>query len=224
MNLWEQYKDALHESISLLDNEVWGQWESKGMSLQAKTYSNPNLIKSREVEIWSDKCCIYNNILYPKTGSNLPCFGMDLMGFSEKKVIIVFDFQHPVENYLYSVEGLPKAEKDYRFFEKGNHFSENIFVRYCKMEEVNAFVSTFKEYLTKYKDMLELEKPTGNDTSFYEDFDAYMTRLDPVSGFLTGKFGKERADSLVNDFLFTCLLYTSPSPRDQLTSRMPSSA
>ena len=203
MNLWEQYKDALHESISLLDNEVWGQWESKGISLQAKTYSNPNLIKSREVEIWSDKCCIYNNILYPKTGSNLPCFGMDLMGFNEKKVIIVFDFQHPVENYLYSVEGLPKAEKDYRFFEKGNHFSENIFVRYCKMEEVNAFVSTFKEYLTKYKDMLELEKPTGNDTSFYEDFDAYMTRLDPVSGFLTGKFGKERADSLVNDFLFT---------------------
>ena len=203
MKLWEQYKNALHETISLLDDEVWGEWESKGMSLQAKTYSNPNLIKSREVEIWNDKCCIYNNILYPKTGSNLPCFGMDLMGFSEKKVIIVFDFQHPVENYLYSVDGLPKAEKDYRFFEKGNHFSENIFVRYCKMEEVNAFVSTFKEYLTKYKDMLELEKPTGNDTSFYEDFDAYMTRLDPVSGFLTGKFGKERADSLVNDFLFT---------------------
>ena len=203
MNLWDQYKDALHETISLLDDEVWGEWESKGMSLQAKTYSHPNLIKSREVEIWNDKCCIYNNILYPKTGSNLPCFGMDLMGFNEKKVIIVFDFQHPVENYLYSVDGLPKAEKDYRFFEKGNHFSENIFVRYCKMEEVNAFVSTFKEYLTKYKDMLELEKPTGNDTSFYEDFDAYMTRLDPVSGFLTGKFGKEKADSLVNDFLFT---------------------
>ena len=203
MNLWEQYKDALHESISLLDNEVWGEWESKGMSLQAKTYSHPNLIKSREVEIWNDKCCIYNNILYPKTGSNLPCFGMDLMGFNEKKVIIVFDFQHPVENYLYSVDGLPKSEKDYRFFEKGNHFSENIFVRYCKMEEVNAYLSIFKQYLTKYKDMLELEKPTGNDTSFYEDFDAYMTRLDPVSGFLTGKFGKEKADSLVNDFLFT---------------------
>ena len=203
MNLWDQYKDTLHETISLLDDEVWGKWESKGMSLQAKTYSHPNLIKSREVEIWNDKCCIYNNILYPKTGSNLPCFGMDLMGFNEKKVIIVFDFQHPVEKYVFSVDGLPKAEKDYRFFEKGNHFSENIFVRYCKMEEVNAYLSTFKEYLTKYKDMLELEKPTGNDTSFYEDFDAYMTRLDPVSGFLTGKFGKEKAESLVNEFLFT---------------------
>ena len=74
------------------------------------------------------------------------------MGFNEKKVIIVFDFQHPVENYLYSVEGLPKAEKDYRFFEKGNHFSENILLLECTMEEVNAFeMFTFKEYLTKYK-------------------------------------------------------------------------
>ena len=26
------------------------------------------------------------------------------------------------------------------------------------------------------------------------------------------------------DFIYSCLLYTSPSPRDQLTSRMPSSA
>ena len=59
------------------------------------------------------------------------------MGFSEKKVIIVFDFQHPVENYLFSVDGLPKAEKDYRFFEKVITSQKNIFVRYCKMEEVN---------------------------------------------------------------------------------------
>ena len=203
MNLWDQYKDVLHETISLLDDEVWGKWESKGMSLQAKTYSHPNLIKSREVEIWNDKCCIYNNILYPKTGSNLPCFGMDLMGFNEKKVIIVFDFQHPVEKYVFSVEGLPKAEKDYRFFEKGNHFSENIFVRYCKMDEVDKHLDMFKTYLTKYKDMLELEKPTGNDTSEYKDFDSYMTKLDPVAGYLAGKFGKEEAESLVNDFLFT---------------------
>jgi len=26
--------------------------------------------------------------------------------------------------------------------------------------------------------------------------------LDPVSGYLSNKFGKEKADSLVNDFLF----------------------
>ena len=50
--------------------------------------------------------------------------------------------------------------------------------------------------------MLECEKPIGVDTSVYKDFDAYMTKLDPVGGYLTGKFGKEKAESLVNDFLF----------------------
>ena len=204
MNLWKDYKAALHNAISLHNGvgNVWANWESKGTTLLAKTYTNEHLIKSREVEIWSENSCIYNNILYPKTGSNLPCFGMDLMAFNEKRVIVVFDFQHPVENYSFSVKGLPKAEKEYRFFEMGNHFSENIFVRYCKMDEVDKHLDMFKTYLTKYKDMLEYEKPTGNDTGVYKDFDAYMTRLDPVSGYLKGKFGKEKAESLVNDFLF----------------------
>jgi len=204
MNLWKEYKDVLHDTIDLHNGvgSVWANWESKKTYLTAKTYTNPYIIKSREVEIWNEKTCIYNNIIYPKTGSNLPCFGLDLMGFNENRVIIVFDYQHPVENYLFSVEGLPKAEKDYRFFEMGNHFSENIFVRYCKMSEVNEHLDMFKTYLTKFKSMLELEKPTGNDTSEYKDFDAYMTRLDPVSGYLKGKFGEDKAESLVNDFLF----------------------
>ena len=204
MNLWKEYKDVLHDTINLHNNvgSVWAQWESKKTYLTAKTYTHPNIIKSREVEIWNETSCIYNNIIYPKTGSNLPCFGMDLMGFNENRVIIVFDYQHPVENHLLSFDDLPKAEKDYRFFEMGNHFSENIFVRYCKMDEVDKHLDMFKTYLTKYKDMLEYEKPTGNDTGVYKDFDAYMTRLDPVSGYLKGKFGKEKAESLVNDFLF----------------------
>ena len=204
MNLWKEYKDVLHDTIDLHNGvgSVWANWESKKTYLSAKTYTNPYIIKSREVEIWNETTCIYNNIIYPKTGSNLPCFGLDLMGFNENRVIIVFDYQHPVENYLFSVEGLPKAEKDYRFFEMGNHFSENIFVRYCKMSEVNEHLDMFKTYLTKFKSMLELEKPTGNDTSEYKDFDAYMTRLDPVSGYLKGKFGEDKAESLVNDFLF----------------------
>ena len=155
------------------------------------------------MEIWNEKSSIYNNIIYPKTGSNLPCFGMDLMGFFDKKVIIVFDFQHPVENYLFSVDGLPKSKGDYRFFEPGNHFSENVYIAKCTMSEVDEHLGMFQTYLTKYKEMLELEKPTEVDTSVYKDFDAYMTKLDPVSGYLSGKFGKEKAESLVNDFLFT---------------------
>ena len=205
MNLWNNYKQVLHDTISLHNgvDSVWANWESKKTFLTAKIYTNQYLIKSREVEIWSDKTCIYNNILYPKTGSNLPCFGMDLMAFSEKKVILVFDFQHPTENLLFGVEGLPKGKGDYRFFEPGNHFSENIYIAYCKADEVDNHLEMFKKYLTVYVDMLDFKRPNGNDVSVYKDFDAYMTKLDPVGGYLSGKFGKERAESLVNDFLFT---------------------
>ena len=204
MNIWSNYKKVLHETFILhgASGSVWAQWEGKGTSLLARTYTNQYFIKAREVEIWNDKSCIYNNIIYPKTGSNLPCFGMDLMGFFDKKVIIVFDFQHPTENYLFSVDGLPKGKGDYRFFEPGNHFSENIYIQYCTMSEVDDYLGMFTEYLLKYKEMVDEAKPTGMDTSVYKDFDTYMTKLDPVKGYLSGKFGAEKSESLVNDFLF----------------------
>ena len=203
MNLWGNYKKALDDTFDLQFAHPWADWESKGTVLSAKVFKHDYIIKSRVVEIWNEKSSIYNNIIYPKTGSNLPCFGMDLMGFFDKKVIIVFDFQHPVENYLFSVDGLPKSKGDYRFFEPGNHFSENVYIAKCTMSEVDEHLDMFKTYLTKYKEMLELENPTEVDTSVYKDFDAYMTKLDPVSGYLSGKFGKQKAESLVNDFLFT---------------------
>ena len=90
MNLWKNYKSLLYKTFPDLKLESeWATWEGKGTNLTARTYTNPYFIKSREVDIWSDKSCIYNTIIYPKTGSNLPCFGMDLMGFFEKKVIKV---------------------------------------------------------------------------------------------------------------------------------------
>ena len=204
MTIWQNYISAYRSMLPMKIEGLWAGWEGKGTHLNAITHSHPHFLKSRQVDITDGKNVdIFNCIAYPKTGSNLPCFGMDLMAFNEKKVIVVFDFQHPTENYPYSVDGLPKCTEDYRFFEKGNHFSENIFVRYCKPIEVDEHLDMFKLYLTKYVDMIESEKPTGTDTSVYKDFDAYMTRLDPVRGYLAAKFGKERSESLVNDFLFS---------------------
>ena len=204
MTIWQNYISAYRSMLPMKIEGLWAGWEGKGTYLNAITHSHPHFLKSRQVDITDGKNVdIFNCIAYPKTGSNLPCFGMDLMKFSEKKIIIVFDFQHPTENYLFSVDGLPKHEGEYRFFEPGNHFSENIYIRYCTPEDVDDHLDMFKKYLQCYVDMIELEKPTGTDTSVYKDFDAYMTKLDPVGGFLAGKFGKEKADSLVNDFLFS---------------------
>ena len=202
-NLWQNYKKVLNNTFLLEEDPLDMTWVGKrNTTLTAKIYRHKYFLKAREVEIYNENSCIYNNILYPKTGYNLPCFGMDLMGFSDKKVIIVFDFQHPVENYLFSHPDLPVATEDYRFFEKGNHFSENIFVRKCKMDEVDQYVGDFAQYMQAYFRMVDAVEPDGEDTSVYADFDTYMTRLDPVGGYLKGIFGEDRAEQLVKDFLF----------------------
>ena len=126
MDLWKNYKTVVSDVFPDIEFvERHAEWTNdKGINLTADLYKGKHFIKSRHVDIWDGKNLnIHNNIIYPKTGHNLPCFGMDLMGFSEKKVIIVFDFQHPVENFLLEVPPLPKTTETYRFFEKGNHFS-----------------------------------------------------------------------------------------------------
>jgi len=204
MTIWQNYISTYRSMLPMKIEGLWAGWEGKGTHLNAITHSHPHFLKSRQVDISDGKNVdIFNCIAYPKTGSNLPCFGLDLMKFSPKKIIIVFDFQHPTTNYLFSVDGLPKHEGNYRFFEPGNHFSENIYIRYCKPEEVDDHLDMFKKYLQCYVDMVEEAKPTGEDTTVYKDFDAYMTKLDPVGGFLAGKFGAQKADRLVNDFLFS---------------------
>ena len=204
-DLWAGYKSAVFDTFPDLKFEKQHEsWTNKrGVNLTADLYSGKYFIKSRHVDIWDDKLNIHNNVIYPKTGHNLPCFGMDLMGFFEKKVIIVFDFQHPVENYLLDVPPLPKTEETYRFFEPGNHFSNNIFVRYCEMSQVDTYIPTFKYYLSLYKEMIEKAKPTGMDTSLYHDFDKYMIRLDPISGYLSNAFGKEESEKLIKEFFFS---------------------
>ena len=202
--LWQKYKDALFETFpDLVVKETWADWESKDATLHADIRVGKHFLKAREAQINDPRSDIYNTILYPKTGADLPCFGMDLMKFSEKKVIIVFDFQHPRENYLYSVDSLPKDDGKYRFFEMGNHFSENIFVRYCKPDEVDNYLTMFKLYLRNYKEMLDFWKPEGEDTTEYKDFDTYMTKLDPVRGYLKAKFGEEKSDTFVKNYLFS---------------------
>ncbi len=204
MNLWKNYKKTLDEIFPEFKFESrWCNWRNKDdLNLTADIYTAPHFIKSRRVDIRDDKSDIYNNVIYPKTGSKLPCFGMDLMGFFEKKVIIVFDFQHPIEKYLFSVDGLPKATKKYRFFEMGNHFSENIFVRYCTFSEVDQYLPEFRQYLETYRKMVDEAQPEGDDFIFYKDFDKYMKKLDPILGYLSSRFGKENADRMMDEFFF----------------------
>ena len=204
VDLWVNYKKVLDDVFPEFKfDSRWCEWKGKNdLTLTADIFTAPHFIKSRRVDIQNDKSSIYNNVIYPKTGHNLPCFGMDLMGFFQKKVIIVFDFQHPVEGHVFSVDGLPEAEKEYRFFEMGNHFSKNIFVRYCTFSEVDYYLPEFRLYLETYRKMIDKAKPTGEDISFYQDFDTYMKKLDPILGYMTSNFGEDNANLMMDEFFF----------------------
>ena len=209
-DLWAGYRSAVFDVFPDLTFESnHATWENKkGVKLTADLYSGKYFLKSRHVDIWDGKQLnIHNNIIYPKTpqvgDEIIPCFCMDLMGFSEKKVIIVFDFQHPTENYLLDVPPLPKTTQKYRFFEPGNHFSNNIFVRHCEADLVDTFLPTFKYYLSLYKEMIDRVKPTGMDGEYYHDVDKYMIKLDPISGYLGSAFGKEESEKIIREFFFS---------------------
>ena len=51
-----------------------------------------------------------------------------------------------------------------------------------------------------------------------------LSRCRDINNMLLEDFSQERLQAIGNSASFPCLLYTSPSPRDLSTSRMPSSA
>ena len=74
--LWNEYKKLIFNTFPDLENiGDWADWEENNTSLTAKLYNSKYIIKSREVEIWDEKSCIYNNIIYPKTVKIYPALG-----------------------------------------------------------------------------------------------------------------------------------------------------
>jgi len=208
--MWKNYQNFLITQLKLKSHE-YTTASNNGCDLESRIYTGPHILKSRETIIRQGSTDIYNNIVYPNTGEDLPCFGMDLMCFFEKKVIIVFDFQdprpnkdfnHPVILYLLG-DMIDNTSKDIRFFEAGNHFSRYIYVRKCTVDEIPNYLNDFKRYVRAYEELLNFARPTEKKSEEYRDFDKYMLDLDPVAGYMSSKFGKEFSESYVNEFLFS---------------------
>jgi len=205
---WQQYHNTLLKYFDF-NLDYSEETTHKDCKLESFLYSGEYILKSRITNITKGNSQIYNNIIYPKTGKNLPCLGMDLMAFFEKKVILTFDFQHPKENYDFDHKIVKECMGEYlnntkeiRFFQPGNHFSRYVFVRKCHMDEIEQYLPDFEKYVSTYSKLLEDAKPIEKDTKEYSDFDKYMLKLDPVSGYMESNFGKEFAHKYVKEFLF----------------------
>ena len=78
-------------------------------------------------------------------------------------------------------------------------------------ESIEEFASWYKGHGTYPNNDISLFVRTGETSAI--GISVYPTEQD-----------RQNADKLRNESASTCLLYTSPSPRDLSTSRMPSSA
>ena len=153
VDLWVNYKKVLDDVFPefKFDSRWCGGKRKDDLTLTADIFTAPHFIKSRRVDIYNEKSDIYNNVIYPKTGSYLPCFGMDLMGFFERKLLSYLTSNIQLKSFYFLYLIYLKLERDYRFFEMGNHFSENIFVRYCTFDEVDNYLPEFRQYLEVYR-------------------------------------------------------------------------
>ena len=65
----------------------------------------------------------------------------------------------------------------------------------------------------------------GNPISTYKmEINPGISRSDATPGLLVGSTDLAKSGFILDTVVSTCLLYTSPSPRDRQKSRMPSSA
>jgi len=205
---WGKYHKILFDYFDI-EEKYYNRHTHNDITLDSILYEGKYIKKARVTDISQGVSAIYNNIIYPKTGKNLPCFGMDLMAFFQNKVIITFDFQHPLEYYDFDHKIVRENMGEYagntkeiRFFDPGNHFSRYVFVRKCHMDEIEDYLPDFEKYVSTYAKLLENAKPTEENVTEFSDFDKYMLKLDPVSGYMSSNFGKEFGEKYTNEFLF----------------------
>ena len=205
---WGKYHKILFDYLDI-EEKYYNRHIHNDITLDSILYEGEYIKKARVTDISQGVSSIYNNIIYPKTGKNLPCLGMDLMAFFQNKVIITFDFQHPLEYYDFDHEIVRENMGEYagntkeiRFFDPGNHFSRYVFVRKCHMDQIEDYLPDFEKYVSTYAKLLENAKPTEENMTEFSDFDKYMLKLDPVSGYMSSNFGKEFGEKYTNEFLF----------------------
>ena len=99
-----------------------------------------------------------------------------------------------------------------RMVKETNEMMTSPFNKNAVLEKLDQVSTTFESFLSTHKELVELVKNTDHLMDAAEE-EKYFVRIDQQIFQLK---------HVAHNWL--CLLYTSPSPRDGLLSRMPSSA
>ena len=80
-------------------------------------------------------------------------------------------------------------------------------------------------YFEQFKELCEIYRVSSDSNTSIEEFIVDLKAYPHIKTVIVLKKWISRETFVtILEFIYTCLLYTSPSPRDQRGSRMPSSA
>ena len=126
---------------------------------------------------------------------------------------------------------IKNGEKIFYLSPRGKVFNQNIAKEISKENKVNLICGHFEGIDQRVLDNREIEEISigdfvlsGGETASYVFLDAILRLIPGVIGNEESKNEESFENGLLEYPQYTCLLYTSPSPRDLSTSRMPSSA
>jgi 15,16-dihydrobiliverdin:ferredoxin oxidoreductase len=164
---------------------------------------------------------IFNSVIYPSFGYELPLLGIDFLSFGQVKNLIVMDFQPLFQDeaylrkYIHPLKALHDQYPDLaqnlemKFYDANQYFSKYLLFAKTDPETVKTRVlEAFKDYLNLYWQMLAEAQPATEPDEIrrimkaQKDYDQYSADRDPASGLFSSYFGHEWAERFLYEFLF----------------------
>ena len=208
-----------------IDPELEFQMSKRGKNpamIESWCYQSPELRKIRYTYINAGEMAqIFNSVLYPSYGYDMPLLGIDFLAFGKKKILVVLDFQPLFRDDAYMQKYIEpvKAIRDrydelaqdlpMKFYDAAQYFSPYLlFAKTDADTVVNRLLPAFKEYLDLYCNMLKDLEPTNDPqriaeiTQAQKDYDQYSAERDPAAGLFNSYFGHEWSEQFLHEFLF----------------------
>ncbi|MEM1367398.1 MAG: 15,16-dihydrobiliverdin:ferredoxin oxidoreductase [Cyanobacteria bacterium P01_H01_bin.15] len=164
---------------------------------------------------------IFNSVLYPAYGYDLPLLGIDFLSFGKVKNLVVMDFQPLfqddvyLEKYIKPLKSLhdlyPDLAQDLemRFYDANQYFSKYLLFAQTDRETIGTRVfEAFQSYLDLYWQLLDNATLSSDPADLkridqaQKDYDQYSAERDPASGLFSSYFGHDWSEKFLYGFLF----------------------
>jgi 15,16-dihydrobiliverdin:ferredoxin oxidoreductase len=191
-------------------------------TIQSWCYECPELRKIRYTYIDAGEMAqVFNSVIYPSHGYDLPLLGIDFLSFGKKKILVVLDFQplfrdaDYLQKYIEPMKPLREKynelaqDLEMKFYDANQYFSRNLlFAKTDADTVVTRLFPAYQEYLQLYFQMVEKATPSEDPEDIarlvkaQKDYDQYSADRDPAHGLFSSYFGAEWAEKFLYEFLF----------------------